>query len=74
MAALAIVMADLAAHAPRCSTCRFWQQSYVHPDRTVQPGECRIHPPKSGPSRFPLVSSEEWCGEHKPIPGSKGGE
>ncbi len=47
----------------RCDTCRFW----LHDE--ANSGECHRYPPRAGrrgPSRFPVVTGDTWCGEWQP--------
>lgn len=49
-----------------CDTCKWWQGS----SDIGKLGKCRRYPPGSTPGEvydfFPVVQSEDWCGEHSP--------
>lgn len=56
-----------------CESCM-----HYHPPKFSIIGQCRRHPPKvfilpqSTPSKFPEVSTNDWCSEYaKEMPGTK---
>ena len=67
---------EIAREEPDCSLCRFFDpELYSHGAR----GECRRHAPRLGDmveqnenirwAAWPVVQSEEWCGEYAPLQG-----
>jgi len=44
---------------PTCGTCRFWKSKEPHPDLV---GKCHRNAPTM--EGFPVVLSDEWCGQH----------
>jgi hypothetical protein len=52
-----------------CANCRYWTpgRRMTSAPHYEAPGTCRRYPPAAATAgRLPLVSREDWCGEHRP--------
>ena len=63
---------------PTCETCRWWDDLSWWEEYH---GYCRVLPPSCvknhadedlGP--WPVTRASDWCGEHAPVEGAKGGD